>query len=110
MSSLVYEASARVRDPVYGCVGAISQLQNQVCQLQMQLALAQAEILWIQSQKEEAVAQLQRAGTAPLGDQKAFTLHSNNVQLSQVLEDFGSDSSSYGVSPKGILGHPFVPE
>ncbi|XP_009760471.1 LOB domain-containing protein 12 [Nicotiana sylvestris] len=52
VSSLVYEANARVRDPVYGCVGAISLLQNQVSQLQMQLAVAQAEILCIQMQQE----------------------------------------------------------
>ncbi|KAG9445070.1 hypothetical protein H6P81_016410 [Aristolochia fimbriata] len=52
VSSLVYEANARVRDPVYGCVGAISYLQNQVSQLQMQLAVAQAEILCIQMQQE----------------------------------------------------------
>ncbi|CAI0377944.1 unnamed protein product, partial [Linum tenue] len=47
VNSLVYEANARLRDPVYGCVGAISYLQNQVAQLQMQLALAQAEIVCI---------------------------------------------------------------
>ncbi|CAA0833445.1 LOB domain-containing protein 4 [Striga hermonthica] len=45
VSSLVYEANARVRDPVYGCVGAISSLQNQIDTLQTQLALAQAEIV-----------------------------------------------------------------
>ncbi|XP_062203086.1 LOB domain-containing protein 12-like [Phragmites australis] len=48
VSSLVYEANARMRDPVYGCVGAISYLQQQVSQLQVQLALAQAEILCVQ--------------------------------------------------------------
>ncbi|XP_073142929.1 LOB domain-containing protein 12 [Henckelia pumila] len=45
VSSLVYEANARVRDPVYGCVGAISYLQGEVSRLQMQLAVAEAEIL-----------------------------------------------------------------
>ncbi|KAF7816513.1 LOB domain-containing protein 12-like [Senna tora] len=55
VSSLVYEANARMRDPVYGCVGAISYLQNQVSELQMQLAVAQAEILCIQMQNEPAV-------------------------------------------------------
>ncbi|RDY13647.1 LOB domain-containing protein 4, partial [Mucuna pruriens] len=45
VSSMVYEANARVRDPVYGCVGAISSLQQQVDVLQTQLALAQAEIV-----------------------------------------------------------------
>ncbi|XP_050211182.1 uncharacterized protein LOC130014562 [Mercurialis annua] len=53
VSSLVYEANARVRDPVYGCVGAISLLQNQVSQLQMALAVAQAEILCIQMQSNQ---------------------------------------------------------
>ncbi|KAK6927138.1 Lateral organ boundaries, LOB, partial [Dillenia turbinata] len=52
VNSLVYEANARVRDPVYGCVGAISLLQNQVSQLQRQLAIAQAEILCIQMQQD----------------------------------------------------------
>ncbi|XP_057980174.1 LOB domain-containing protein 12-like [Malania oleifera] len=58
VSSLVYEANARMRDPVYGCVGAISYLQNQVSQLQMQLAVAQAEILCFQLQQEAAAAAL----------------------------------------------------
>lgn len=42
---MVYEANARVRDPVYGCVGAISSLQQQIDALQTQLALAQAEVV-----------------------------------------------------------------
>ncbi|XP_073009041.1 LOB domain-containing protein 12-like [Typha latifolia] len=56
VSSLVYEANARVRDPVYGCVGVISYLQTQVSQLQVQLAMAKAEILCIQMQSKTAVA------------------------------------------------------
>ncbi|KAA3489494.1 LOB domain-containing protein 12-like [Gossypium australe] len=51
-SSMVYEANARVRDPVYGCVGAISYLQNQVSQLQMQLTVAQTELLCIKMQQD----------------------------------------------------------
>jgi hypothetical protein len=42
---MVYEANARVRDPVYGCVGAISSLQKQIDSLQTQLAIAQAEVV-----------------------------------------------------------------
>ncbi|XP_028799573.1 LOB domain-containing protein 4 [Neltuma alba] len=49
VSSMVYEANARVRDPVYGCVGAISSLQHQVDVLQTQLALAQAEVVHMRS-------------------------------------------------------------
>ena len=45
VSSMVYEADARVRDPVYGCVSAISALQHQIALLQNQLAVANAEIV-----------------------------------------------------------------
>lgn len=45
VSSMVYEANARIRDPVYGCVGAISSLQQQIDVLQTQLAVAQAEVV-----------------------------------------------------------------
>uniref|UniRef100_A0A0D9XVT7 LOB domain-containing protein n=1 Tax=Leersia perrieri TaxID=77586 RepID=A0A0D9XVT7_9ORYZ len=53
VSSLVYEANARVRDPVYGCVAAISFLQQQVSHLQMQLALAHAETSALQLQLQD---------------------------------------------------------
>ncbi|XP_065036327.1 LOB domain-containing protein 4-like [Musa acuminata AAA Group] len=45
VSSLVYEANARVRDPVYGCVGAITSLHCQIQALQAQLAVARAKML-----------------------------------------------------------------
>ncbi|CAL0320013.1 unnamed protein product [Lupinus luteus] len=45
VNSLAYEAEARVRDPVYGCVGAITFLQRQVQRLQKELDAANAELL-----------------------------------------------------------------
>ncbi|GFQ04467.1 LOB domain-containing protein 4 [Phtheirospermum japonicum] len=45
VSSMVYEANARMRDPVYGCVAAISYLQQQIDGLMKQLALARAEVV-----------------------------------------------------------------
>ncbi|CAN8264566.1 unnamed protein product [Cochlearia groenlandica] len=44
VNSLAYEAEARVRDPVYGCVGAISYLQRQVHRLQKELDAANADL------------------------------------------------------------------
>ncbi|XP_017250580.1 protein LATERAL ORGAN BOUNDARIES-like [Daucus carota subsp. sativus] len=44
VSSLSYEAEARLRDPVYGCVGTISILQLQVERLQKELDQANAEL------------------------------------------------------------------
>jgi hypothetical protein len=43
-SSLVYEANLRLRDPVYGCMGAISVLQQQVNALVAELDAVRAEI------------------------------------------------------------------
>lgn len=44
-NSLVYEANVRLRDPVYGCMGAISALQQQVQSLQAELNAVRSEIL-----------------------------------------------------------------
>ncbi|CAI9273800.1 unnamed protein product [Lactuca saligna] len=85
VSSLVYEANARMRDPVYGCVGAISYLQSQVSQLQMQLAMAQADMLCIQMQQESPV--LSANGVLP-----GHPGYSNNM----LTEDgVSSDDMSY---------------
>ncbi|XP_073027369.1 LOB domain-containing protein 19-like [Primulina eburnea] len=46
--TLCYEALARVRDPVYGCVGHIFSLQQQVVNLQAELAYIQARISTLQ--------------------------------------------------------------
>ncbi|KAE9460954.1 hypothetical protein RHGRI_036184 [Rhododendron griersonianum] len=86
VSSLVFEANARMRDPVYGCVGAISFLQNQVSQLQMQLAVAQAEILCIQMQ------QINEPGLMPTtqitmddSDERSVLLSSNSTSTGNLM-------------------------
>ncbi|KNA04945.1 hypothetical protein SOVF_194940, partial [Spinacia oleracea] len=56
VSSMVYEANARIRDPVYGCAGSICQLQKQVNDLQAQLAKAQADLLNIKCQQTNLLA------------------------------------------------------
>ncbi|KAL8144564.1 LOB domain-containing protein 15-like [Apium graveolens] len=43
-NSLVYEANVRLRDPVYGCMGAISALQQQIQSLQVELGAVRDEI------------------------------------------------------------------
>uniref|UniRef100_A0A6N2L6W9 LOB domain-containing protein n=1 Tax=Salix viminalis TaxID=40686 RepID=A0A6N2L6W9_SALVM len=88
VSSLVYEANARVRDPVYGCVGAISYLQNQVSQLQMQLAATQAEMICIQMQQEPTLpTQLDQ------DDEKALLLASSN-NFNNIPQHFNFASTS----------------
>ncbi|KAI5080886.1 hypothetical protein GOP47_0004069 [Adiantum capillus-veneris] len=58
VSSMVYEANARIRDPIYGCVGAIANLQRQVLHLQTQLAVSQAQTVYAQLQCEHFVSNM----------------------------------------------------
>ncbi|KAJ9684537.1 hypothetical protein PVL29_016819 [Vitis rotundifolia] len=65
VSSMVYEAKARIRDPVYGCAGAINQLQKELRDLQTELAATQADLAIIQCQQQQ------------LNDSMSFPDHSN---------------------------------
>ncbi|MCL7049914.1 hypothetical protein MKW94_017511 [Papaver nudicaule] len=47
------EASWRVQDPVYGCVGVISQLQQQILVVQSELAKTQGEIAFHNAQQHQ---------------------------------------------------------
>ncbi|KAL1543437.1 LOB domain-containing protein 19 [Salvia divinorum] len=53
--TLCYEALARVRDPVYGCVAHIFSLQQQVVNLQAELAHTQARISTLQRNPSPAL-------------------------------------------------------
>ncbi|KAF3331713.1 LOB domain-containing protein 1-like protein [Carex littledalei] len=56
VNSMVYEADARIRDPVYGCAGSVCQLQKQVNELKMQLARTQADLINVQTQYANLIA------------------------------------------------------
>ncbi|CAJ2665322.1 unnamed protein product [Trifolium pratense] len=45
VNSLAYEAEARIKDPVYGCVGFISGLQRQLLGLQKELDATNADLI-----------------------------------------------------------------
>ncbi|KAD2805220.1 hypothetical protein R6Q59_029497 [Mikania micrantha] len=44
VNSLVFEAEERLKDPVYGCIGAIASLQDKMFQLEQDLAVAKARL------------------------------------------------------------------
>ena len=74
---MVYEASARIRDPVYGCAGAICQLQKQVSDLQAQLAKTQAEIATMQCQQANLLALIcmeMRQSKEPISQQQPYSI------------------------------------
>ncbi|KAG0452419.1 hypothetical protein HPP92_024818 [Vanilla planifolia] len=56
VSSMVYEANARIRDPVYGSAGVVCRLQKQVAELQAHLARTQADLLHVKTHQANLLA------------------------------------------------------
>jgi len=95
---MVYEANARVRDPVYGCVGAISSLQQQVDVLQTQLALAQAEVVHMKlSQVSTSFEQL-KALPAPSNSSSENLSPSSKLAKTLFAMDMVVDQPNMGES------------
>ncbi|CAL9004070.1 unnamed protein product [Prunus brigantina] len=53
VETLCYEAQCRIQDPIYGCVGVISQLHQQIQDTECQLAKTCAEIALMNSDGQE---------------------------------------------------------
>ncbi|GMI84918.1 LOB domain-containing protein 21 [Hibiscus trionum] len=68
VNSLAYEAEARLRDPVYGCIGAIALLQRKMIQLQHDLALARACLARYAATPSSIGSTDDRVITEPFGD------------------------------------------
>lgn len=75
VNSLAYEAEARLNDPVYGCVGAISILQRQVHQLQKELAAAHADLLQYTSAAEPVLTPHSPAGATLPAYSRVHMIH-----------------------------------
>lgn len=85
VKSMVYEANARVRDPVYGCVGAISSLQHQIDVLQAQLALAQAEVVHMRMRQFSSISVPPTTDSPENGSAVALLQAHNTIFSDQVL-------------------------
>ncbi|KAL3616771.1 LOB domain-containing protein 4 [Castilleja foliolosa] len=103
VNSMVYEANARMRDPVYGCVASISYLQQQIDGLMKQLALAQAEVVHLRV-RQSALSQ----ATSPSNSdspssytfpnpEPSFDLSMDIEQATSFKESMWSFSSFYNV-------------
>jgi len=101
VSSMVYEANARVRDPVYGCVGAISSLQQQIDVLQTQLAVAQAEAVHLRV-RQTASSFWNSAGhspTSPTYSGSPSSKINESQQAKHIFDmDMVVDQAAYGDS------------
>lgn len=88
VNSMVYEANARLRDPVYGCAGSIFQLQRQINELQAELAKAQAE-LNMQCQQSNLVTQICKE----LAQMPQPPFYDHNQSLNYNIFNIGSPQS-----------------
>ncbi|KAI3831374.1 hypothetical protein MKW92_035374 [Papaver armeniacum] len=100
VSSMVYEANSRIRDPVYGCAGTICQLHKQVSDLQAQLAKSQAEIVNMRCQqahlvgllcmemKQHSQYQQQQQQQQPTTRTVSPTSSLSSLQLQQDIDDY----------------------
>ncbi|KAK4785164.1 hypothetical protein SAY86_001853 [Trapa natans] len=99
VASMVYEADTRIRDPVYGCAGAICQLQKQVSELQAELAKAQAELVCIQCQQ----ANLTHTLCMEMAAQPPAPQHSNDTCLAYIHQNAPSFQDNT-MNPNQLLG------
>ncbi|CAN4100505.1 unnamed protein product [Withania somnifera] len=91
VSTLAYEAEARVRDPVYGCVSAITYLQRQVERLEKELDAANADLMRYVSCNEVSTP---FNSTGPHQGSGSSTLH--NMSLSRRMGyDHGGGGGGY---------------
>ncbi|XP_057756304.1 LOB domain-containing protein 18-like [Arachis stenosperma] len=64
--SICYEAQARMRDPVYGCVGQICTLQQQVLALQAELSSLQNHLATMEIRQPPPIPPTQGVPTSPI--------------------------------------------
>ncbi|TMW88865.1 hypothetical protein EJD97_017974 [Solanum chilense] len=85
VSSMVYEANARIKDPIYGCVGTISSLHHQIEFLHTQLAIAQAELVNMRMQQFSSMSG--GGGTAYNSPGNVWSPSSRHLQ-SEIYSEF----------------------
>ncbi|KAH7550507.1 hypothetical protein ACOSP7_024135 [Xanthoceras sorbifolium] len=103
VNSLAYEAEARVRDPVYGCVGAISFLQRQIHRLQKELDAANADLIRF------ACNDIPTALSAPPGVSAIQPIVPHHQRpLLEFNRRIGNDGQGYFQQPPAYTTHPYT--
>ncbi|KAI3887782.1 hypothetical protein MKX03_018629 [Papaver bracteatum] len=96
-NSLYLDAEFKVQDPVYGCVGVISDLQQQIHTTQFQLAETQAHMTFSKPhQPNEDQHQLQQQPYAP---QTFSPLSSEQIGVEGTSHSFLNDSMLHQSPP-----------
>ncbi|CAJ2672935.1 unnamed protein product [Trifolium pratense] len=67
-NTLYLEAQCRIQDPVYGCVGIISKLYQQIHETEVELAKIQTQIAYYKFQNQQFEAESNLSSLAPQGN------------------------------------------
>lgn len=97
VNSLAYEAEARLRDPVYGCIGAIALLQKKMVELQHDLAIARAKLARYNTPTASTSTNYAAAGcsyTVPF-DRVNMVASGEFSGYGGLLDGFGQSSSDF---------------
>ncbi|CAM8928711.1 unnamed protein product [Rhodiola kirilowii] len=108
--TIAYEAQARLRDPVYGCVAHIFALQQQVVILQAQLMQVKAQLannVMNNNNDENALPLSQRQGlTYTLPNLQAYYNINNHVSPQSSIESMEHNNGGLAEMKDGML--PYV--
>lgn len=115
VKSIAYEADTREKDPVHGCLGVITILQNQVSKLKDELAVAREQLYLLQQHHNfNQQAQIQQIVGSLGGNTTVVNVssgHDNNVLMHQ-LQQFNelNQLSSDFVKSNPLPGSSFEPD
>lgn len=85
-NSMYLEAQCRIQDPVYGCVGIISKLSQQIQDTEVELAKIKTQIAYhkLQNQQFEGESNFNVLSTIDAeSNLSSLPLHSNNMEQIQ---------------------------
>ncbi|KAK3189157.1 hypothetical protein Dsin_028718 [Dipteronia sinensis] len=107
VNSLAYEAEMRLRDPVYGCVGVISFLQQRLRQLQRDLSCAKSELSKYQNLGITGHAGLIAAAAAAAN---TTTTHHQNINMGiNLIGGAAVGGGGGGARDQQYFHHQFFP-
>ena len=107
VNSLAYEAEARLRDPVYGCVGLISFLQQNLKQIQLDLFAAKKELAaYIGYMPQPHMAGPSSSSSVNLYDMSSMMGHPTAVSEQQQEMLMAHPTAVSEQQQEMLMGHP----
>lgn len=107
VKSIAYEADTREKDPVHGCLGVITILQNQVSKLKDELAVVREQLYLLQQQHNfNQQAQVQQIVGSLGGNTSVVNVSSGqetNVLIQQLQEYNGMNHLSSDFAKSNLL-------